>query len=183
MIPAQGSSSKCWQIKCTLVQLDKDAVKFESKCMIPQFWFGVAGSSTLSKTDLTETWWCLPPSAEVGDLILLYCPRSASLARHGVFAEAKVLSPVSKTRSENCNCSGYNARATRLSYVDIQIVERFNVKLTAKQMKNDSLLKVTAPVRSNFQATTFQLDLRIYNRMKSLIEAINDNGRLVKSSP
>jgi hypothetical protein len=137
--------------------------------MSSKIWLGVASSNELSKIDQNESWWCLPLTAMPGDRLLLYCPRTASITRQGIFAEAIVTSIVSNSRSENCNCSGYNQGGTRLFYADIRFIERFPQNLTAAMMKNDVALRRAPIVRKNFQGTTFQLDPQTYERIKFLI--------------
>lgn len=134
-----------------------------------KFWLGVASSTELSKIDQSESWWCLPLTAMPGDRLLLYCPRTASITRQGIFAEATVTSIVSNSRSENCNCSGYNQGGTRLFYAEISFVERFSKNLTAAMMKNDAALRRAPIVRKNFQGTSFQLEPQTYERIKRLI--------------
>lgn len=128
--------------------------------MTSNFWFGVAGSKSLSKTDTTKTWWCLPYAAKEGDRVLLYCPRSISAARHGVFAEASVLVPPMQKRQENCYCSTYGYGKTGLGYAEIEIIERFKPKLTAKHMKLDSVLMFAGLVRKNSKGRHSCLSLK-----------------------
>ncbi len=131
-------------------------------------WFGVTGSDNLRNSDLMKSWWCLPCNATEGDLVLLYCPRSVSAARQGIFAEARVLLPPSEKRKENSYCTGYGfGGKTRLAYAEIEIIERFVPTLTAKHMKSDPFLARTDLVRRNFQGTTFPIDEKTYQRMKS----------------
>lgn len=137
-------------------------------------WLGVASSSDLAKADAVKSWWCLPPTATQGDRILFYCPRSTSVSRQGIFAEAEVVSPISSTRSENCHCSGYKAGTIQLSYVDIRIVERFTYNLTAALMKRDPILSRTAIVRKSFQGTTFQLEEKTYDRIRAMLTILGN---------
>lgn len=137
------------------------------------YWFGVAGSDNLRNCDITKSWWCVPCNAAEGDLLLLYCPRSVSSARQGIFAEARVLFPPHEKRKENSYCTGYGFGAkTRLAYAEIEIITRFVPTLTAKHMKADPFLGRTNLVRRNFQGTTFPIELKTYQRMKLLLEEL-----------
>lgn len=137
--------------------------------MNKKFWLGVASSADIAKAESVQSWWCLPPAAAPGDRILFYCPRSTSLVRQGIFAEAEVTSQSSSSRAENCYCSGYKTGTIQLGYVDIEIVERFTRNLTAATMKRDSILSRSAIVKKNFQGTTFQLDIKTYERIKLVL--------------
>lgn len=146
--------------------------------MSRNYWFGVAGSDNLRNSAITKSWWCVPYNATEGDLILLYCPRSVSATRQGIFAEARVLFSPHEKRKENSYCTGYGFGAkTRLAYAEIEIVKRFAPTLTAKHMKTDPFLGRTDLVRRNFQGTTFPIELKTYQRMKLRLEELAQSDK------
>lgn len=138
---------------------------------MPTYFLGIAGSKALSGTDTTDAYWCVPATAEKGDVILLYHPRSISYARHGVFAEAVISAPPSKQHKDNPLCSGYG-----LLYVPIKIHRRFRLTVTAKDMKCDPILRVAPFVRRNFQGTSFRLEESHYKRIVKIAETKMENA-------
>ena len=130
---------------------------------------GIARSKSLASADTTESYWCVKSDVQVGDILMLYCPRAVSTTRQGIFAEAIIESIPNKTNSKNSNCSCYG----RLLYVQIKITKRFIVPLTAKAMKNDSILSRSNFVKRNFQGTTFSIDKKFYDRALTLLNNIN----------
>ncbi|MCW5590481.1 MAG: hypothetical protein KIS74_00125 [Burkholderiales bacterium] len=130
---------------------------------MPTYFFGVASSSELSKPDTVESYWCVPQDAERGDVILLYCPRSASRVRQGVFAESIITSAPIAGAPMNALCSGYGI--TTLRHVRIKITARFTPTVTAQDMKCDPVLKNAGVVLKNFQGTTFRIGESLYQRI------------------
>ena len=132
---------------------------------MPNYFLGVAGSKELSRSDITEAFWCVPSIATIDDIILLYCPRSVDDKRQGVFAEARISRAPSANDQNNSRCSGYG-----LLYVPIEVQRRFLSPVTAKDMKSDPVLKTASFIRRNFQGTSFQLQEASYKRILALGE-------------
>lgn len=138
--------------------------------MSRNYWFGVVCGEDLRQSEITKSWWCLPYNATEDDAILLYCPRSVSTRKQGIFAEARVLVTPHEKREENSYCTGYGFLGSpRLAYAEIEITERFAPNLTAKHMKADPIIRQADLVRRNFQGTTFAIEFEVYQRMKSLL--------------
>lgn len=130
------------------------------------YFLGVARGIALANADTTDGHWCVPTDAATGDVIVLYCPRSVSASRQGVFAEAVISAPPDMARKENSLCSGYG-----LLYVPIKIQRRFPFPVTANDMKRDPLLSKSPFVRRNFQGTTFPLEEKLYKRISKIADA------------
>lgn len=135
---------------------------------MPKAFLGISTSRELTNLETTESFWCVPLSAEKGDLILLYCPRSASGARQGVFAESVIETAPGK--GNDLLCSGYGISKESLRHVRIKIKRRFKPTVTAKDMKRDPVLMFAGFVRKNFQGTIFSLPDSLFKRIISLAE-------------
>jgi hypothetical protein len=124
---------------------------------MPRYWIGVTSDREYKK-GTKESWWCLPYDAKQGDIILFYCPRSVSTTRQGIFAEATVTTSPESKNKQNYLCSGYGTYFSKgsLGYVDVDIKKIFDIKLTAKEMKEDPMLFTQPFVRRNFQGTAFR---------------------------
>lgn len=132
---------------------------------MPNYFLGISSSKKLFEADATVAYWCVKSTAQKGDIILLYCPRAASFARQGVFAEAVILEPPNEKCKDNNLCRAYG-----LYYVTVEIKRRFNPSLTAKDIKSDRVLGVASFVRRNFQGTTFSIEESQYKRIIELVE-------------
>lgn len=138
--------------------------------MMNGFFLGVAASLEAENESTKDYFWCMPPDSKIGDKILLYCPRSASASRQGVFAEAVVESSPDKACDKNYFCSGYGAYGAKYMYVRIKILKRFKPHVLAKEMKADRMLSGSGFVRRNFQGTTFILDKAQFDRILTIAE-------------
>ncbi len=148
---------------------------------MPQYFLGVAKSLELFDKGTTESYWCVPASTAKGDVILLYCPRTASEARQGVFAQAVISeSPDDKNKHNNL-CSGYGLGTKPLRHVPITITRRFDPAVTAKDMKRDVIMMNAGFVRKNFQGTTFRLDGSMFRRIIEM--ATKNEGTLAPKAP
>ncbi|NTW28881.1 MAG: EVE domain-containing protein [Coriobacteriia bacterium] len=138
--------------------------------MLPQYWLAITRRKDLLDTETRDSWWCLPQRANVGDRVLLYCPRSVSPKFQGVFAEAEVDVDTRSQKPGGSPCSGYVSDLNEgLAYMEIRVIRRFDSALTAQRMKNDPLLAEMRAVRRNFQGTIFTLDVNTYERMQFLL--------------
>ena len=139
------------------------------------YWFGVVGSSQAAKTFETRLWWCFPITAKKGDYIFMYCPRSMSPLRQGIFALCSLKNGLDLNHKNNISCAGFGKRdgVGSLLYGDLKLIKRFENHLTAKEMKNDSILNRTSFVRRNFQGTTFKIDDSASNQINSLLKEKN----------
>lgn len=143
---------------------------------MPKTFLGIATSKKLTDPETTESFWCVPASAEKGDVILLYCPRSESTARQGVFAESVIETEPSK--ENHFLCSGFGVGKESLWHVHIKIKRRFKPALTAADMKSDPVLMSAGFVRRNFQGTIFFLQEILSERVLFLAEKKQKNGKL-----
>lgn len=150
---------------------------------MPQYFLGVATSKELFNKDTTESYWCVPASTGKGDVILLYCPRSASFARQGVFAQAVISDPPNDKNKDNNLCSGYGLGVTPLRHVPIKITKRFKPAVTAKDMKRDDVMMNVGFVRKNFQGTTFRLEESVFRRIVELATKKEKSGVLEVPKP
>ena len=135
------------------------------------YWLAVMGNVTDMDNLEKGAWWCLPRQTQIGDLVLMYCPRSVRIIGHGIFAECEVVTePITSSR-ENWRCSGYSGRhgqAPNLGYTELALLRRFKTPLAAKDIKSDPMLKELGFVRRNFQGTTFSVSDIAYERIISL---------------
>ena len=141
------------------------------------YYAGIVGSVQAVNTFETRPWWCVPFDAKKGDQLLLYCPRSISKKNQGLFALCTIKNELDKFHVNNHYCSGFGRIFGRISkkllYCDLVFVKRYNITLTAKEMKRDHLLSRSNIVRRNFQGTTFKLEKAIFERMISLLKSKN----------
>lgn len=139
--------------------------------MSARHWLAILSTSRLLNDSLTETWWCLPHGAQVGDHLLLYCTAKASRIRRGIFAESIVTAAPCEDCPDNLLCKQYGRG--KLRYAGITISERFATPLTAERMRMDPYLDASTMMRRSFQATNFSLTSREYAQIKSLLSQLN----------
>ena len=143
---------------------------------MPKTFLGIAASRELTNPETTESFWCVPASAEKGDVILLYCPRAESAARQGLFAESIIETAPGK--ENDFLCSGFGIGNEILRHVRIKIKRRFKPALTAADMKRDPVLMSSGFVRRNFQGTVFFLQETLAKRILFLAEKKQMDGKL-----
>lgn len=120
-------------------------------------WLAVITDRAVFDSTVVETWWCLPESARAGDLVYLYCPRSANSKLQGVFGLATVVEAPSKRHTKNAYCSGFGHPELKLLYCELRITKRFENRLSASDIKSVNQLSRELFVRRNFQGTSFKV--------------------------
>jgi hypothetical protein len=138
-------------------------------------WIGIIGSLQRFNEFENKCWWCLPKSAEKGDNILFYCPRSVSLSKQGIFALCSLKEFPSTSHDKNFYCSGFGIRGQKgsLYYAALKFEKRYKIHLPAIEIKKDPFLAKLPFVRRNFQGTVFSLELEPFKRIISLLEEKN----------
>jgi hypothetical protein len=116
-------------------------------------WFGVSSASLDERS--TASWWCLPRSARVGDLLFLYQTLTGVRRIERVISEGL-------SREVRCGAVG-------LLTFDTELVVKLVTPLTAKDLKTDAILRELPSVRRNFQGTTFRLPVEFWPRLKRVI--------------
>lgn len=138
-------------------------------------WLGVVTNMKLVNSIQDKSWWCMPPEAIPGDIIYLYCPASTSRKHHGVFAKAVVGSAPSDNEPMNAHCRAHSNQIYGIMlYVEIEVVEKYGGRVSAKEIKADAVLGRSILVRRNFQGTSFLLSLKESDRLKILIDRKSD---------
>jgi hypothetical protein len=136
-----------------------------------KYWIAITGD--MERIDSPKkTWWCLPARATKRDPIFLYFPRSVSYSKtdNGIFAEYRISALPRTSYDKNYQCTGFGIRhGSSFGYTELLLKRKFNVFLTAKEMKQDSIISTAGFVRKNFQGTTFEMTKEIYEKIIELI--------------
>jgi len=72
-----------------------------------QYWLGVVGSIMAVDDFESRLWWCFPPKAKRGDYIFMYCTKTVSEKRQGIFCLCKLKTAPKVQNEKNLSCSGY----------------------------------------------------------------------------
>lgn len=136
-----------------------------------KYWLAITGDKRRLDSP-KETWWCLPKKAEFGDSVICYLPRSANHSKNGIFAEYKIVLAPTSLHEKNFYCSGYGQgqrQHSSLGYTELVLAQKFDVFLTAREMKADLVLSKAGFVGRNFQGTTFEIKQEYYQIIIHLI--------------
>lgn len=135
-----------------------------------KYWIGVIGTK-ISRERFggdEEAWFCMPKSAEVGDLMVMYASKKAVGKKHGLFAVYEV---VGKDSSKDRVCSSYgifSGTGERPVYTLLKCVKAFSKPISYTDMMSHPLLQNASFVRRNFQATYFPISEREFNAITRL---------------
>lgn len=152
----------------TLLGLSFDS-SVDSNAM--NYWLAVIGKLDVVMNLDEHLWWCFPKRALKGDRVFLYCPRSLSSTKQGVFAECELVSIPFSNKEEDQRCSGYGrsfGAGAALGFVELKLISRFEKSLTAQEMKRDRILRDVGFVRRSFQGTTFSIPQEAVKRLRVL---------------
>lgn len=140
------------------------------------YWLGILGTVQAVTDFQNRLWWCFPQKAQKGDFIFMYCPRSVSLKKQGIFALCNITTSIQERHEKNYYCTGFGRTGrgrSVLRYADLNYLKGFKESLIAKEIKNDEILSTAHFVRKNFQGTTFELNEIIFNRIQMLLNKKN----------
>jgi predicted RNA-binding protein with PUA-like domain len=138
------------------------------------YWIGVIGSSMSFKRFLNnELWFCMPPSADEGDIVVMYVSRKGSEPRAGVFAFYKIKL---KDESKVDQCRQYGSLSgagERLSYVEFELIVNLDKSISFQDIKKEPRFFNTLYVRRQMQATYFKISNSEYETFINLGNKIN----------
>lgn len=117
----------------------------------------------------TENYWCVSRTkggestrAQVGDLLLMYFPVSASAQRNGIAQFYRIVSQPSKAESSECS-------SRRMLQVRTVLLCTLSHPVTAQEIKANQILSKWSAVGRNFQAVTFALREELWQELRRLI--------------
>lgn len=138
------------------------------------YWIGVIGSSMSFKRFLNnEFWFCMPPAANVGDIVVMYVSRKGSEPKAGVFAFYKIKL---KDESKVDQCRQYGSLSgagERLSYVEFELIANLDKSISFQDIKKEPRFINTLYVRRQMQATYFKISNSEYETFVHLGNKIN----------
>ncbi len=138
------------------------------------YWIGVIGSSMSFKRFLNnELWFCMPPSADEGDIVVMYVSRKGSEPKAGVFAFYKIKL---KDESKVDQCRQYGSLSgagERLSYVEFELIANLDKSISFQDMKKEPRFFNTLYIRRQMQATYFKISNSEYETFVNLGKKIN----------
>jgi hypothetical protein len=137
-----------------------------------RYWLAVIGNVDRVRNTEKWLWWCFPEVAQIGEDVLMYCPRSVNETNQGIFAHCQLESNPKDITSKHSLCRGYGYGFVKnaLRYATLTLVSKYWAPLTAKEMKRDTVLRAAPFVRRNFQGTVFELDKQIFDTIVRKIE-------------
>lgn len=140
------------------------------------YWIGVIGSSISLKRFLNnEFWFCMPPTANVGDILAMYASKKAAESKAGVFAFYKIKLK-DETKVDQCRQYGsHSGVGERLSYVELELIANLDKSITFQDIKKEPRFINTLYVRRQMQATYFKISSSEYETFVNLGKKINDN--------
>ncbi len=140
------------------------------------YWIGVIGSNISFKRFLNnEFWFCMPPSANVGDMVVMYVSRKGSEPKAGVFGFYKIKL---KDESKVAQCSQYGSLSgagEKLTYVEFELIENLDKSITFQDIKKEPRFINALYVRRQMQATYFKISNSEYETFVNLGNKINGN--------
>lgn len=140
------------------------------------YWIGVIGSSISFKRFLNkEYWFCMPPSANIGDIVAMYVSRKASESKAGIFAFYKIKLK-DESRVDQCRQYGsLSGSGEKLSYVEFELITNLKKSITFQDIKKEPRFINSLYVRRQMQATYFKISNSEYETFINLGNKINDN--------
>jgi predicted RNA-binding protein with PUA-like domain len=140
------------------------------------YWIGVIGSSFSFKRFLNnDFWFCMPPAASVGDIVVMYVSRKGSEVKAGVFAFYKIKLK-DETKHDKCRQYGsLSGAGEKLTYVEFDLIKNLDKSITFQDIKNEPRFINTLYVRRQMQATYFKISNSEYETFVNLSNKINDN--------
>lgn len=133
------------------------------------YWIIVIGSKVTKENfdKNTDVWFCLPPEAQVGDMVLSYFTLKTTKLP-GVSSIYKI-SGKDSCKDDKCkNYGAFSGMGQGLSFVKLELVESFSEPLSNKTIKNHPLLFNFTYARRNFQATFFKITTFEFNLITEL---------------
>jgi predicted RNA-binding protein with PUA-like domain len=135
-----------------------------------KYWIGVIGSQVTAErfSGTSDTWFCMPKSCEIGDLVLMYASQKAAGVRSGIFSVYQICN---KDEAKDAECRRYgifSGTGERPVYVDLKLFNKFPKPLAFQKIKADRFLSSFSYVRRNFQATYFQISEKEYKAFITL---------------
>lgn len=121
-----------------------------------KYWIGVVGTKqTLERFNNGESdWFCLPRSASLGDVIIMYATKKLARQNHGFFGVYKIVR-LDPTSNQLCNKYGINQGT--LIHVDLLVINSFKNKITLPDLKSHPIHQNMSFVRRNAQGTSFSI--------------------------
>ncbi len=116
-------------------------------------WLGVSAQSVKDRS--LRNWWCVPKTAAVNDILLIY-EKMKGIAR------VERVQSLPSVRERRCSEVG-------LATVDTTLIMDLTTPITARQLRSDKLLRKLPAVRRNFQGTCFRVPEELWPRLKSVI--------------
>jgi predicted RNA-binding protein with PUA-like domain len=140
------------------------------------YWIGVIGSSLSFKRFLgNEFWFCMPPAANVGDIVVMYVSRKGSESKAGVFAFYRIKLK-DETRLDQCKQYGsLSGAGERLIYVELELISNLDKSITFQDIKKEPRFINALYVRRQMQATYFKISNSEYETFVNLGKKINGN--------
>src|SRR6056297_1795813 len=126
-----------------LCKIEKILNLIKKEVVMDRYWIGISGGVQRVNEINQKSWWCFPKDAIKGDSILLYCPRSISPKKQGIYALYHLISDLVEDHKYNFYCGGFGSdlgRSVKLFYGEIELEKKYEHTLTAKEMKNDAAL-------------------------------------------
>ena len=135
-----------------------------------KYWIGVIGSKLPAEwfAGISNTWFCMPNSSEVGDFVLMYASKKAAGVKGGIFSVYQICN---KDESKDTECRRYgifSGSGERPGYVEMKLVNKFHKPLAFQKIKADSFLGSFSYATRNFQATYFQISEKEYKAFITL---------------
>lgn len=135
-----------------------------------KYWIGVISSKVALDRFLKQEqpWFCLPSSADLNDLIMIYASSKASHDRSGIIGTFSV-SSLDDSKNDLCSCYvGSFGSGPKLIYVGVLSVKFFENPISLKKMKKHLSLSRSNFVKKNMQATYFEISAECYQIIDSL---------------
>ncbi len=135
-----------------------------------KYWIGVVSSKLTLERFLRdeESWFCLPSTASVNDLIMIYASSKASHARSGIIGTFSI-SSLDNSKDALCSCYvGSFGSGPKLNFVSVVSSKFFENPIPLKSMKKILSLSRSNFVRQNMQGTYFEISAEHYQAINSL---------------
>lgn len=131
---------------------------------------GVSRKTSFLRLSPGETnFWCVAGQssrAQPGDQLLLYIPVAVSRSVSGIGQIYQITSSPRVVHRSLCASLG-------MAHIDTVLMLKLEERVTAKDMKADSIVRHWAAIRRNFQGTTFLVSGEIWQALRRIIVAHN----------
>lgn len=136
-----------------------------------KYWIGVIGKKLTYERFLKEnnTWFCMPYTSSINDLIVMYVSRRLTSKNSGFFCLYQIQS-IDKTKDAECAQYGsMSGMGLKTFYTNLNLIKKIDVPISFEKVSEHPILSNARFIRRRMQATYFEISQSEYKLIESMI--------------